>query len=115
MSLLQLLTFAAVVGFIAWAARRVVFRQAGYFTYFLIAFVAIYEGGQLVPTLLNGYALAALPPFIARAAAVVGLGCGAGLLLISFRRIDRAGNEPDDEEEFDDEFGEDDHARGIGV
>ena len=114
-SVLQMLTFAAVIAFIGWAARRVLTREAGYFTYFLIAFVAIYEAGQLVPTLLNGYVLAALPPFIARAAAVVGLGCGAGLLLISFRRIDRAGNEPDDEEEFDDEFGEDDHAWGIGV
>ena len=41
------------------------------------------------PTLTHGFVLAAVPPFIARGATVISLGCGIGLLLIGFRLVDR--------------------------
>jgi hypothetical protein len=98
----QLLAFAASVAFVVWGLRQLLLRRAGYFSYFVIAFVAIYEGGQLVPTLLNGFVLAAVPAFVARATAVVCLGCGAGLLVLSFRLADRDEPERDSEiEELD--------------
>ena len=62
------------------ALSRVCFGRAGYFTYFAIAFVALWEGSELIPTLLNGFVLIALPAFVARAAAVVCLGTAAGLI-----------------------------------
>ena len=87
-------------------------RRAGYFSYFAIALVAAYEGAQLVPTLLNGFVLAAVPAVVARAAAVVCLGCAGGLLLLSFRLADLQREETEDREEFEDEFDEDYRAWG---
>ncbi len=87
-SVLQLITLAAVLAFVGWALRRLILRRAGYFTYFVIAFVAIWEGAELIPTLLDGFVLAAVPAFVARAAAVVCLGSGLGLLLVAFRLVD---------------------------
>jgi hypothetical protein len=103
-SVFQLIAFAVLVAFLVWAVRQLLLRRAGYFTYFAIAFVAIYEGAQLVPTLLNGFVLAAVPAVVARTAAVVCLGCGATLLLFSFRLVDLQRDESEDGEEFEDEF-----------
>ena len=60
---------------------------------------ALWEGLQLLPTLTHGFVLAAVPPFIARGAAVISLGCGIGLLLIGFRLVDR--HAPTDEDDRD--------------
>ena len=115
-SVFQLITFAVLVAFVVWAVRQLLLRRAGYFTYFAIAFVAVYEGAQLVPTLLNGFVLAAVPALVARTAAVVCLGCGAGLLLFSFRLVDLHPDEPEDGAEFEDEFDhEGDRAWPTGV
>jgi hypothetical protein len=84
-SAFQLIVFAAFVAFVVWGMRRLLWGQAGYFTYYAIASVAIYEGLQLLPTLWNGFVLAATPAFVARATAVVCLGCGGGLVLLAFR------------------------------
>jgi hypothetical protein len=100
-SVWQLLVFAAVIAFVVWGLRQLMFDKAGYFTYFAIAFVAIYEGGQLVPALLDGFVLAAVPAFLARVAAVVCLGCGGSLVLLSFRLADL---QRDDATESDDEL-----------
>ncbi len=101
-SVFQLITFAAIVAFVAWGLRRVLLQQPGYFSYFAISFVAIWEGVQLIPTLLDGYVLAAVPPFLARVAAVTCLGCGASLLLVAFRLADQP--EPDGSAATSDEF-----------
>jgi hypothetical protein len=85
--------FAVIVAFVAWALWQVVIHRPGYITYFAIAFVSIYEGAQLAPTLVDGYVLAAVPALVARIAAVVCLGCGAGLLVLPARL-----SEPDAEE-----------------
>jgi hypothetical protein len=89
----QLVTFAILVAFVAWGLRQVLRRDPTYFTYFAIAFVALWEGAQLIPTLVNGFVLAAGPAFAARAASVVCIGCGVGLLIIPSRLADDS--EPD--------------------
>jgi hypothetical protein len=100
-SVFQLITLAAVTAFVVWALRRVLLGRAGYFTYFVIAFVAIWEGAELIPTLLDGFVLAAVPAFVARAAAVVCLGSGVGLLLVAFRLVDKSGTDAPAEKEVD--------------
>lgn len=92
-AVLGVITFAIIIGLVGLGLRRVLFQQPGYFSYFAIAFLALWEGAQLIPTLLDGFVLAAVPAFVARAAAVVCLGCGVGLLLVAFRLVDQG--EPD--------------------
>jgi hypothetical protein len=65
--------------------------RAGYFTYFLIGIGALWAGGEIITTLLYGYVLIAIPAFPARAACVVCLGSGIGLLLLVFRLADPEG------------------------
>jgi hypothetical protein len=57
---------------------------------------ALWGGLVAVPTLTHGYVLMSLPAFVARAAAVLCLGAGSGLLLIMFRLVDQGhgGDEP---------------------
>ncbi len=102
-TVLQWATLAVTLAFIAWALRRVLFQRPGYFTYFVIAFVAIWEGAELVQTLFDGFVFAAVPPFVARAASVLGLGCGASLLLLVLRLADQARPRSEDELEALDE------------
>jgi hypothetical protein len=102
LSVLQLIELAAVLAFVGWAARRLLLARTGYFTYFLIAFVAIWEGVELIPTLLDGFVFAALPPFVARASAVICLGTGAALLMVGFRIAEQRGDA--DSETYDEEF-----------
>ena len=107
-SVFQLITYAVLLAFVAWGLRRVLLQRPGYFSYFAISFVAIWEGVELFLTLVDGFVLAAVPAFLARAAAVTCLGCGASLLVIAFRLVDRS--EPDhpsaatpSSDEYDDE------------
>ena len=88
-----MIMFAIILALVGLGLRRVLFQRPGYFSYFAISFLALWEGAQLSPTLLDGFVLAAVPAFVARAAAVVCLGCGVGLLLVAFRLVDQG--EPD--------------------
>ena len=54
----------------------------------MISSVALWEGLNLLPTLLHGYVLLALPAFLARATTVLCLGCGISILWPSFRLAD---------------------------
>jgi hypothetical protein len=74
--------------FAGWKLRAVLLRRAGFFSYLLIAVVAIWQGLDLLPTLTNGYVLVDLPAFVARAAAVGCLGCAIGLSLLGPRLAD---------------------------
>lgn len=76
---------AVILGLVAWGLERVLRRRAGFLTYFVIAFVAIWEGITLLPALFDGFVLMAIPAFVARTAAVLCLGGGGGLVLLAFR------------------------------
>ena len=54
-SVFQMITLAIFLAFVLWASRRLLLRRATYFTYFAIAFVAIWQGVNLIPALLDGF------------------------------------------------------------
>jgi hypothetical protein len=99
----------------AWALWRVLLAQPGYFTYLVIGFVAFWEGIELIQTLLSPFVLLALSPLLTRFATVLCLGCGAALILVSFRLADeadrlpavlrRGGGEPRDSEHIREAYG----------
>ncbi|HWE08443.1 MAG TPA: hypothetical protein VG325_03765 [Solirubrobacteraceae bacterium] len=80
----QELTLAVALAFVAWGARRLVLRRHGWFTFFAIAAVAIWEGASLISVLFDGFVLLALPPVVARAAVLACLSCGVSLLALIF-------------------------------
>ena len=102
-----LIELAVIVALVAWGLWRVLSGRAGFFMYFAIGFFAIAVGLELVPTLLHGFALTALPAFLARSLSVVCLGTGIGLLPFAFRMAARAdaGSRASD---YDDELDEED-------
>jgi hypothetical protein len=107
-SVFQFVELGALLAFVAWGSVRVLWRRSGYFSYFVIAIVALWQGAVLIPTLLDGYVLIALPAVVARAASVVSLGAGVGLLLLVFRLFDareesRVGGPHVDEHEGEDD------------
>jgi hypothetical protein len=87
-SAFQLIILVLIVAFVAWGWHRVLSRCSGYFSFFLIAGGAVWAGLVVVTTLLYGFVLMAVPAFVARVATVLCLGCGGGLLLLSFRLAD---------------------------
>jgi hypothetical protein len=87
----QLVVLALALGCVAYAAARVLGGEPGYFLLFAIAFASLWAGGILVPTLLHPFVLMAIPPFLARAATVVCLGGGLGLILLSLRMLGQTG------------------------
>ncbi|MBV9604810.1 MAG: hypothetical protein JO027_06875 [Solirubrobacterales bacterium] len=89
-SVLQMVELAAILAFVGWGLWRALLHRPGYFSCFLIGVGAIWAGGVLIPTLLNGFVLIALPAFLARAVTVICLGCGAALLLLVFRMAEHA-------------------------
>jgi hypothetical protein len=84
-SAFQLVELAAIVAFVGWGFAAVLARRPGWFAFFLIAWAALWAGFEILPSLLNGFVLIALPAFVARLAAVLCLGCGAALLLLVAR------------------------------
>jgi hypothetical protein len=111
----QLVVLALMLAFVAWGLRRLVLRRHGWFTFFLIAVAAIWQGATLLTVLLDGFVLVNLPPFVARAAVAVCLAAGIGLLPLVFRMAERparAGrSQPAAEEDLDDELDwDDEHA-----
>lgn len=77
-----------ILAFVGWGLWRTLLHGPRYFAAFLIAVGALWAGAALIPTLLDGFVLIALPAFVARVAAVVCLAAGAGLLLFVFRLFD---------------------------
>lgn len=90
---------AVVLAFCGWGISRLLRQPPGWFGYFAIASVAIWEGANLVPTLLNPFVLISLPGALARIASVVCLSAGIGLLPLVFRLGARAAGEEEPEEE----------------
>jgi hypothetical protein len=79
----QLVVVGALIAFIAWGLRGT--ARSGFFPLLVTAFVALWIGGLLVPTLLHGYVLTAVPAFWSRLAGVVCLATGPGLIVLAFR------------------------------
>jgi hypothetical protein len=94
----HLVELAVILVFTAWGARRVLVRPPGSFGYLVIAVVAIWEGINLMPTLLNGFVLISLPATLARVATVVCLGAGIALLPLVVRLPDAGGDEEEEPE-----------------
>lgn len=82
---LQLVVLGIVLVLVGGALVRVLRRRQGLILELLVAFAALEIGWQLAPTLVHGFVLIALPAFVARVAAVLGLGVGAGLLVLVLR------------------------------
>jgi hypothetical protein len=78
----ELSILAAVV---MWGLRHMLFGEPGYFGYLIIGLLTLWEGLNLLPTLLHGYVLVALPALLARGAAVLCLGCGISIFWPAFR------------------------------
>ena len=89
-SIFQLVELAFILAFVAWGLSRSLLRSPGYFVCLLIGVGAIWAGGVLIPTLLDGFVLIALPAFLARTVTVLCLGSGAAPLLFVFRLSDLA-------------------------
>ena len=85
----QAIMLAVALAFAAWGAWRLVRRRHGWFTFFIIAAVAIWEGASLIAVLLDGYVLLALPPVLARVAVVACLSAGVALLPVVFALAER--------------------------
>jgi hypothetical protein len=85
----QEITLAAVLAVFAWGARRLIQRRHGWFTFFVIAALAIWEGASQITVLLDGYVLQALPPFLARVSVVACLSSGLALLPLIFAMAER--------------------------
>jgi hypothetical protein len=78
----QQVVFGIALAFVAFALIRVLLRKAGSFLLFVISFAALWLGTALLPVLLYGFVLSAVPAFVARVAAVLSLGAGAGLFFV---------------------------------
>jgi hypothetical protein len=99
LSAAQLVELVAVLALLAWALVRVLFRRPGFFTYSVIAVVALWEGLTLIPVLTNGFVVIALPAFLARVPAVLAIGTAAALILMVFRLHDLQEESPADSPE----------------
>lgn len=89
-SVIKPIELGFVLSLVSWALLHVLTAHAGYFAYLVIAFAAVWEGLNLLPTLLHGYVLVAAPAFLTRSATVLCLGAGAGLLLLVSRLADQS-------------------------
>jgi hypothetical protein len=79
----QLAVVGVLAVFVLWALPGA--WRARYFALLLVAFVALWIGGLLVPTLLHGFVLTAIPAFLTRVAAVGCLTAGPALIVLVFR------------------------------
>ena len=116
-SAFQVVGLALILAFVGWAASRMLLRRPGYFFYLVVAVAALWQGAELFPTLLDGFVLAAVPAFLARAAAVVCVGAGIALLVIVFAMSQRrARDEAEEGDEWDEDRElEDDRTWGVEV
>ena len=97
-AVLHLVELPVILVFVLWGLSRVAFKPRGFFKYLLFALAALWQGAIMIPVLLYGFVLSALPAFATRAATVVCLGAGVSLLLLVFRLPEQSeGGAPGDE------------------
>jgi hypothetical protein len=97
----QWVEFFVMEALVVWAVRHVLFGKPGYFGYFVIGVIVLWEGLNLLPTLLHGYVLVALPPLLARTITVLCLGCGISIFWPAFRLAHERIRNADDESDLD--------------
>jgi hypothetical protein len=107
---LSIVWFWSIVVLLAWALARLLLRRPSYLFFLVVSVAALWRGVELVPTLRDGFVLAAVPPFLARVTAVLCLATAVSLLLLVFRMSQRrdqgASDDPDgwtDDRELEDE------------
>ncbi len=90
-----LVELAVILVFAIWALARIARDRASSLVLFLIAVVAAWEGVSLIPTLLHGYVLLAVPPVLGRLAAVICLGgpIALGFAIVRLLRREESGEE----------------------
>ena len=84
----QVVLLVAILAATGYGAWRLTSRRSGYLLLFVIAFASLWAGLILLPTLLHGYVLVALPGWLARTDTVVLLGGSVGLVLMALRTLD---------------------------
>ena len=85
----QAIMLVLALVFAAWGGWRLARRRHGWFTFFIIAAVTIWEGASLIAVLLDGYVLLALPAWLARVAVAGCLSTGVALLPVVFALAER--------------------------
>ena len=73
----QVVVLALIVSFAVLAVARLVLRRPGFFSLLVIGAASIWAGVDLLPTLVNGFVLMVVSPFVARTATVLCLGPGS--------------------------------------
>jgi hypothetical protein len=84
-SIEQLVLTVVVLAFAAWGVGRALRDRVGFVLDLVVGFVALWMGFELLATLVHGFVLTAVPPFVARSAAVLCIGGGLGLILLAVR------------------------------
>jgi len=83
----QVILVAGLVLFATWGIARTLVKPNPVLLYWIAAIVALWVGIELLPTLLHGFVLAALPPFPTRVSAVLCLGGSLALCLLGVSLI----------------------------
>jgi hypothetical protein len=86
----QVIELVIALALVAWAAQRVVRHPPGWLLCVVIASAGLSLGVALLPTLVRGYVLLALPAFPTRAATLVCLAAGASLMVVGLRVASRS-------------------------
>lgn len=84
----QIVLLVVILAFVVAALAWTLWGRPGCFFLFVTCIASLWEDFELIPTLIHGYVLMAMPAFLTRAAAVLCLGAGAGLLLLVVRMAD---------------------------
>jgi hypothetical protein len=84
----QVALLVAILVLLAAALAWTLWGRPGCFFLFVVFVASLWGDFELIPTLVHGYVLMAMPAFAMRAAAVLCLGAGAGLLLLVVRMAD---------------------------
>ncbi len=84
----QIALLVGILVLLAAGLAWTVWGRPGCLFLFVVFIASLWEDFELIPTLLHGYVLMAMPAFAIRAAAALCLGAGAGLLLLVVRMAD---------------------------
>jgi hypothetical protein len=85
----QLIVLAVELAYCGWALGWLVRGRPGWLTFLLLAMVALWQGISLVATLVEGDALVATGPLLARLGDVACLGAGLAILPIAIMMAER--------------------------